>query len=622
MAKPRSTLDTVPDGINLDAVVPNGHQAAAPPYRIVDRRSSYGFNNTLIEAATQTQDRKAITLVDYDFHRTISVIGRRTLMSLARSMIWKIPPLWSAIQEQATLSVSPFTPLYLGKNKAWGEEATEWLQNWYQVQDIASWPYDGDSYNELVVMWSIVDGDIFTLLTQDNSGNPRTQLIPSHRIGSRYQTSGVAKVRFESNQLWIDDKLIDPNLPYTFGKPIEWDAQQIDGVIMDDLSRAIAYRVYSDPAVSADYQDISARNLFPAFQPIVPGQVRNVSMLANSVFDWQDWREFRRFELLAQKTFASKTIVETNESGELDTAKALISSPAQFDADGKKIALDVMQLDGGAYHVFKAGTNSKLEAFDWRDRPGRNSQDFMDASVRDAMTGTEWSAFFSLDPAHIGGAPMRVIVDRINRTLKKRRRLVKKNRLRTDVYALAKAIKSGQLPPDPDFYRWTYQGPVDVTADRRYDAITDQMEYAAGWKNLEDIQASRNGDWRQKRKQRLDEVRELYTAAAELAEEFGISIQEAANRIEISGTVNFSMARRDSGDEALAEDTDSGLKNDSKNGGGKKKKDSAATPPAGPITLNIENRAGGKKHRKLIFNRDSKGLITTAEIEEKDYGSE
>ena len=88
----------------------------------------------------------------------------------------------------------------------------------------------------------------------------------------------------------------------------------IDGVILDDYSRAIAYRV--DGEGNGESQDIAARNLFPAFCPLVTGQVRGFSLLASSVFDWQDMAEWRRFEMLAQKVFSTRTLIETNETGD------------------------------------------------------------------------------------------------------------------------------------------------------------------------------------------------------------------------------------------------------------------------------------------------------------------
>jgi len=611
MARLKTSLDAAKSRFNGKI---NG---AAAPVTTYTRPYSYGYNNTLIEAASPTTDRGDVNLVDYDFHRVVSTVGRRVLLSLARAMYWRIPALQSAIKEQANLAVTPFNPIYLGANEKWGEMASDWLEQFHAVMDIQSWPYNYESYCESLIIMGTVDGDIFTLLTEDNSGNPRVQTILSHKVGSRYQTGGTAKVRLEGNTLLVDDKLVDPSLPYTLSQPIEWQAVMIEGAILDGFGRPLAYRVYDDPIVSSTYIDVSARNMFPAFLPEFPGQVRGYSSLSSSVFDWQDVREWKRFEMLAQKVFSSRTLIEENESGNLDESKAIVQSAATFDSSGNKTAPDMVKLDGGGMTVFKAGTNSKLTAFNAGDRPGANSQDFLETTIRDAMSGTEWSKFFSLDPAHVGGAPMRVIVDRINRTIKKRRRLAAMNVKRVDTYALAKAIKNGELPMDPDWYKWSYRGQPDVTADRRYESQTDEMEYQMGWKNQEDIQASRNGDWRQKRNQRQVEVTDLYKRASEISKAFpDISIQEAADRLELMGSANFAMqtVEQDAGEAgkpAPGKDQPPQKKGKQDN---KKASRQEAERPSAPMTFHIDAKPA--KKRKLKFVRDKNGVITDAEIEE------
>ena len=166
--------------------------------------------------------------------------------------------------------------------------------------------------------------------------------------------------------------------------------------------------------------------------------------------------------------------------------------------------------------------------------------------MRDAFRGTQWDIFFSLDPQKVGGAPMRVIVDKINRVLKKRRRVAGKAMKRIDCYGLAKgALRTGELPLDPQWYKWHYQGPPDITADRRYESQTDQAEFESGWITLEDIEAKRNGDWRLKRTQREIEVRDKLTRARKIADDFGISIQEAMLELGKTGQATFSYKEQE-----------------------------------------------------------------------------
>src|ERR1051326_145707 len=380
---------------------------ASAPYRIIDKRASAGYSSTnkLIEAATQTSDRKTAPVLDYDVHRTISNYGRRILLNIGRMLFWKFPSLQASILEQANLAVSSFIPQYKGRNKEWGILAKGVLNQWHKIMDIAGWPYDYDSYLQSLVIAPLVEGEIFTLLTETPDEYPMIQVIGSHRVGSRLVAAVTAKGRFYQDKLWSDGELIDDSRPYLAEDPIEFEAKIIDGVIVDDFSRPIAYRVYEDNFVSSSYQDLPARNFFPAFIPMVSGQVRGFSGLASSAFNWEDIDEWKKFEMLAHKVFSSKTVMEYNETGDVDTAKAVIQTAATFDSTttpAQKTALDVQKLDGGTYHYLKANSGSKLEAFDY-NRPGADSQNFMMTALRDAFRGTEWDVFFSLDPQKVGG---------------------------------------------------------------------------------------------------------------------------------------------------------------------------------------------------------------------------
>ena len=82
-----------------------------------------------------------------------------------------------------------------------------------------------------------------------------------------------------------------------------------------------------------------------------------------------------------------------------------------------------------------------------------------------------------------------------------------------------------------------------MTADRRYDAQTDEMEYELGWATMEDVEKRRNGDWLAKREQREIEVTDKLTRAKRIADKFEISIQEAMQEIGATGT--SSLQRRE-----------------------------------------------------------------------------
>lgn len=498
---------------------------ATAPYKVIDRRGSGSWAaNRLIESSIQTTDRAYTLPVDADIHRTVSSYGRRTLVSLGRTMFWKFPALQGMVLEQANLAVSTFIPQYMGEDEEWGETAEAMLKDWHKIMDIAGWPYDYDSFLQTQVVAPIVEGETWTLLTENSDGYPMIQTIPTHRIGKYPSQSSFATVTYAGSSLLIDGVLIDDARPYPATTKIEFLARIIDGVIVDDYSRPIAYRV--DGENPEQWQDIPARNFFPSFVPVSTGQVRGFSMLASSIFDWQDLAEWKRFEMLAQKVFSTRTIIETNETGDVDEAKSIIRTAATYDTTGNKTDLDVQQLYGGTVQYLRAKTGSSVQAFGY-DRPGQGSREFLKTTLRDAFRGTEWDAFFSLDPQSLGGAPMRIIVEKINLVAAKRRKLVAKVCRRVDGYALAKFMKAGLLPRNDDWYKWDYQGPGAITADRKYDSDVDIAEIGQGIGTRKRACAARGLDPAEVDAQREAEANSDLERAGRLAAAHGITIQEA-----------------------------------------------------------------------------------------------
>jgi capsid protein len=467
-----------------------------------DNSNLYGRRNTLIATATQTADRQRVLPMDVDIHRNVSTYGRRTLMSLGRWMFYNIPEIQGAILEQANLAVSTFIPQYAGANRAWGQQAESWLREWHKIMDIGGWPYDYETYVQFLVINPLVDGDIGTLLTQTDSGYPAIQTIPAHRI----------------------DALVN----IVVGG--DYDGMKIvDGTIVDDYGRAVAYRVKTQDGFDQNhFVDVPANDLFLTYSPLSPNQFRGFSALASSAFNLQDRDESRKFELLAQKAFSTKTVIETNESGEADAASDLLRSALTDSTTGAKLSLDSERLDGGTITYFKAGTNSKLDAFAW-DRPSANVQEFQERTLRDAFRGSEWDVLFSIDPKNVGGASMRIVVEKINATLGKRRRLVEKACRRVDGWAISKAIKLGLLPNDVDWYKWEYQGPAEISADRKYDSEIDIEEISRGLGTQRAAIARRGGFYDDVRAQRKQEADDELSDASELATKYGITLVDAMN---------------------------------------------------------------------------------------------
>ncbi len=161
-----------------------------------------------------------------------------------------------------------------------------------------------------------------------------------------------------------------------------------------------------------------------------------------------------------------------------------------------------------------------------------------------------------------------------------------------------------------------------MSADRRYDSQTDEMEYRLGWINDDDIHAKRGGGdpflLRAKREKFVDD---LYERAKRIADKYGISIQETADRLSLIGNTSFTMARRDTGDEALQTDSEGNAVDQTPKTGAKPKQNSSKGQANATVTLKIDQAADSKPaakttKRKLRFTRDVRGVLTGAEIEE------
>src|SRR5512138_1095949 len=134
-----------------------------PPYRVIEKRSSYGYTNNLHEAGATNVERKARADLAYDTHKNISDLGRRALMTMGRDLFANYSALKNTILEEANLSVGSFLPQFFGaaSGKDWAKLTKSWLMDeWLPTCDVRGWPYDGDSYLEMLVISHLRDGDM------------------------------------------------------------------------------------------------------------------------------------------------------------------------------------------------------------------------------------------------------------------------------------------------------------------------------------------------------------------------------------------------------------------------------------------------------------------------------
>lgn len=428
---------------------------AEKPYKIIDRRGLLTGSNKLVEASTQNNERKVLSLLNYDHHRNISTVGRNTLMTLGRWLYSNFGIIRGAIREMSVYSSEDFVPHFTGTDKAWGEQAALWMAQHDKVCFVNRGPWDMSLFMFMLVLGVLRDGDIGILLTENADGYPLFQVIPSHRIGPKNQSiSDIASGSFKG---------------YSY----------VDGVIIDDNGGPVGYRLAND--TTTEYEDRAASGFMLSYLPEWSDQLRDYSAPAASAFDWQDIAETRRWERFAQKLSSMTALIEENDIGGPDPAKALLQSTSSDTSVTTAPNIFTEELDGGMIRYFRSNSGGGLKPF-IMDRPTGAQQTFEDRLIRGAMHGLMWSTDFSLDPSKVGGAEMRIIIEKINRAIKwLRKHLIKPARARMDGYRLSKAMKLGLLPWSDDWWMWDYQGAAELTADSKYQSDTWVQEDRAGY---------------------------------------------------------------------------------------------------------------------------------------------
>lgn len=448
---------------------------AAIPLTVLEKKWKASASNTLIQAASTNTDRKNPPRSDRDSHRNVTSLGRRTLMDWGRHLFENVPYIRGAVLEQATLAVSTFVAQYYGRNEQFKELAEAWLYEHDKICDIRGWPFNMRTLLRNIIISVLRDGDIGILLTETAGGYPMFQAIPAHRIGCRSDEFTVKGGQFDG-------------------------ARIIDGVICSDYGSTLAYRCLTGERDYdySSYRDIPASDMMLIFLPEYVDQVRGLSPIGKGAYDQQDIKEFEDAQLIQQKNAASIALQEWNEDGEPAPGSDLsFVTPADSTDSiaGTPTGLVTETFDKGTVRYFRANSGNKLEVLE-HNNPSQNTQNFTQGKVRSSLHGFQWSYDFSLNPKDVGGAPFRVIVDKINITLKSLRQdVIIPFRTRADGWRISKAIKRKDVPEDADWWKWEYQGPADITADKKYDSSVDIEETRYGLRAPQDAIARRGDYW-------------------------------------------------------------------------------------------------------------------------------
>lgn len=454
----------------------------------------------LYQATSGTTRQRLVQPVYYSVSDTKvaqTAADRNEQTRLARYNFTTIPELGEAIIQKASWVVGPnsFRAIHTGADEEWGNLAETWFNEQFAPFCSRLGPnYPLTSILRLTSMAIDIDGDSPLLLTSTTTGFPQVDLLPSHRIGSR------------NNEKIVKD---GPYKDYAIN----------DGVVTNANGRPIAYLILGDAKDGSEDNYVSANDLHLAFEPEWCDQDRGISRIARSLMDWSNQNDVNDFIMRGVKLATAIGLKHKTESGDGNGSSFDPGASEDLATAAAQSGVTMTPMNGGEIYFLKAGVGEEIETLK-NENPSPNTEAFLERIQKRAMFSIGWRQEM-LDPSKIGGASVRLVQDLTRKTVASRQETIERRAKLICNYAIAKAIKLGILPPNKEWFKWTFTKGAQVTVDNGNEAKADIENYKIGITTLSNICSKSGQDWQETRNQNKKEVANLIKLAMELSTETG-----------------------------------------------------------------------------------------------------
>ena len=353
----------------------------------------------------------------------------------------------------------------------WNADAESYFREWSTRCEVTG-RFSFDEVQHLTCRAIDVDGEIFALKTRDRFGLPSLQLIETHRVGGD-----------------------------------EYAGDFIDGVRLDQFGAPALYRIVEDQG----YRDLPASSLLHILEPESASAVRAAPTIQHSINHVVDEMELLALEKHAVKDNADVTRVLKSESGKLEEGTDFEFRDGSEPVESSDPA-SLQQITGGKLVALKIGES--LESFQ-PSRPSPPYTGFLENLRRDCALGV-LPYEFAADASKIGGANTRLIIAKADRRFSQRQNTLIQRLIRpTWFYVIGDAIKTGQLPAIPDWWKISAVTPRRVTADAGREAQQNRADVELGLKTLSDHYEELGADFTEEVRRRARDMRLVLDVAAE-----------------------------------------------------------------------------------------------------------
>jgi capsid protein len=334
----------------------------------------------------------------------------------------------------------------------WNRAAEEYFSLWSARCEVTR-RFSFEECQALVCRGMDIDGEYFVHKTRNAQGEPRIQLIESHRIGDRLGST-----------------------------------KTVDGVGLDVWGAPIFYRAIED---NGDFRDLPSEAVLHIHEPEWAGGVRCHPTIQHSINHVLDEIELLALEKHAVKDNADVARVLKTARGELDDTGDFVVGDG-VTGNEQSDPMSLQRIVGGKLVALKP--DESIESFQ-SNRPSPTFTGFLEHLRRDSALGVI-PFEFAADSSKIGGAGVRLVVAKADRRFSFRQMILERRLIRPVwSYVIGDAINRGLLRPMEGWWKISTVPPKRVTVDAGREAQQNRADVEMGLKTLSDHFAELGADF-------------------------------------------------------------------------------------------------------------------------------
>jgi lambda family phage portal protein len=412
------------------------------------------FGRIIRAGENDQRRRRYIYATPQDTKTDLTTASRRQVLGLARYFYYNNPVVRGAIDSITRNSIGPGIKCQARtEDEGWNRATEEWFRSWEIACDVRG-ILDWASFQQVACRAMLRDNEVFCLLIDNGDGWPQLQMVEAHRCETPAYLTGEKRI--------------------------------FDGVRTNAQGRPLSY--YIRTGDGDKYTEVQSSDLLVLAERDRPDELRSISRLVTCLNLLQDRDEILDHEVQGVKRAGA---IGLALEGQGNTG---FFGPDSTSDDG--ITTDKI-LGGGAIWNLPAGKTLKEIK---NDRPGPNLQEFMDQILRAAAAGLGLPYEY-LWKADLSGPSQRFVLAQAQRRFDEVAQAITSQLVsRVRLWALAKAIKRGDLTPPRGMDRWwtaVYHTPRKTTIDAGRDSMADREDLKMGIRTLADIAAERGDDWQE-----------------------------------------------------------------------------------------------------------------------------